>query len=103
MLGVENGEVGLKILILAQIFRIYSVKRQKAFNMGSYGKDFLTFWALKFLIFELGSKFLDLTPHFRPQGWLYNQDRYQKFNIELSRGNLGNLEILPIGKPYKSV
>ena len=41
--------------------------------MGSYGKDFLTFWAIKSLIFELGSKFLDLPPHFRPQGWLYKK------------------------------
>ena len=71
--------------------------------MGSYGKDFLTFWAIKSLIFELGSKFLDLPPHFRPQGWLYKQDRYQKFNIEPSRGILGNLAIFPIGKPYKSI
>ena len=61
ILGVENGGVGPKIFILAQILRGAWPKTSKI--------RILTFLTIKFIIFELGSKFLVLPLCFQPQGY----------------------------------
>ena len=75
ILGVENGGVGPKIVILAQILRGAWPKTSKI--------RILTFFAIKSIIFELGSKFLDLPLCFQPQGYPWgrkHRDRTTNFD-----------------------